>query len=39
MLSLLQRSGEGQGDHQHARELTRQAGALLAEVHMAAMTA
>jgi len=39
MLSLLQRSREDQGDHEQARELTRQARALLAEVHMAAMVA
>ena len=40
MLSLLQqRSGDEVVDHSQAQELTRQAQALLAEVHLAAMAA
>ena len=38
MLILLQRSGD-EVDHRQAQELTRQAQALLAEVHLAAMAA
>lgn len=37
MLSLLRRSGDREVDHRQAQELTRQAQALLAEVHLAAM--
>jgi len=36
MLALLQRGGDGEVDHRQAQELTRQAQALLAEVHLAA---
>jgi len=39
MLSLLQRSGDQEVDRRQAQELTRQAQALLAEVHLAAMAA
>jgi len=39
MLSLLQRSGDQEVDSRQAQELTRQAQALLAEVHLAAMAA